>query len=138
MNDIKICGELDFHTFEGAVAYLKGMLTDAHDADKIYVTFNDIGKLGDKWAKANQKNSQGRKRLTFWTSAMMTKALITAGFVRIMPTDKHVGGPHAAGVSTLVAMKPPKQVEKKPLTSDEKPAISKPKPAKKRKATAKK
>ena len=104
---VKICGELDFHFYDGAVAYLKRALGTMDGGAAIFVTFNDMDKLGAKWAldPVNQKNSKGRKRLTFWTPKMMTQALTAAGFMQPLVTGLHVGGPHHKGVSTVTALK---------------------------------
>lgn len=114
-----ICGELDFYTIPNAVAYLKKVYDSLKPGKWLRITFNDMEKLGASWARsrANQKNSHGRVRLTFWTMAMMRKALTDVGFVGVLTSDDHIGR-NVFGISTLIAQRPEPVI---PPTSKDEP-----------------
>jgi hypothetical protein len=125
-----ICGELDFYEIADAIGYLKHALDELTPGRQVYVTFNDMEKLGRHWAKSNRnrRNSAGRVRLTFWTKSMMWQALTDAGFVGIMETDAHIGR-SVQGLTTLIGTKPvPKPKPTIPAERTEAmPAVSRPK-----------
>jgi len=116
--DCQVCGELDFHTVLDSVAYLKSKFESLEPGGRIFVTFNDMDKLGPKWPAAFPRNSHGRVRKTFWTLAMMSRALQDAGFEQVAPSDRHIGRV-VPGISTLTAIKPMPPIDTKVVETPE-------------------
>ena len=122
--DCLICGELDFHTIPKSVERLKAVYKSLDPGKRIFVTFNDVEKLGPKWERVNQKNTAGRRRITFWTESMMRRAIADAGFEQIVLTDRHIGR-HVDGLTTLIGLKSmPKPACKKAVAKAVEPDVS--------------